>query len=149
MSDVSLLAWRYFKLPRKTQGANNAETQAVAFGDESLWLTRLMWAEIHGCTIDRWNMDATVREVPGMLITDSRGIFDAISRSEPPQLGLRSSRTGEEARAIKEQFARTCVSFRWVNTLAMLADIMTKPGYPARHVLEDFLATGQWKCVFR
>ena len=44
-----------------------------------------------------------VRQVGGMLTTDSRGIFDALTRSESPQLRLRSARTGEEARGIKEQ----------------------------------------------
>ena len=52
----------------------------------------------------RWHLDETVRQVGGMIITDSRGIFDALTRSES-QLRLRSSRTGEEARGIKEQCA--------------------------------------------
>ena len=47
----------------------------------------------------------TVRQVGGVLITDSRGIFDALTRSESPQLRLRSSRTSEEARGIKAQCA--------------------------------------------
>ncbi|CAK0810363.1 unnamed protein product, partial [Prorocentrum cordatum] len=124
MANVSILGWRSFKLPRKISGSNNNETQSTAFGDEMLWLTSCM------------------------LITDSRGIYDAILKSESPQLGMRSFRSGEEARGIKEQILRTDVSFRWVNGLAMLADSLTKPGYPARHVMEEFLATQRWKCTF-
>ena len=100
--DVSVVSWRSFKLPRKIAGSNNGETQALAFADESLCLVRLAWSEMHGAPVRRWHLDETVRQVGGMLITDSRGIFDALTRSESPQLRHRSSRTGEEARVIKE-----------------------------------------------
>ena len=55
------------------------------------------WSEMHGAPMRRWHLDEAVRQVGGMLITDSRGIFDALTRSESPQLRLRSSRTGEES----------------------------------------------------
>ena len=54
----------------------------------------------------RWHLDETVRQVGGMLVTDSRGIFDALMRSESPQLRLRSSRTGEEARGYQGTVGR-------------------------------------------
>ncbi|CAK0795828.1 unnamed protein product [Prorocentrum cordatum] len=148
MANVSILGWRSFKLPRKISGSNNNETQSTAFADEMLWLSRLMRAELHGVEPTRWKLDDTVKIVPGMLITDSRGMYDAILKSESPQLGMRSFRSGGEARGIKEQILRTGVSFRWVNGLAMLADSLTKPGYPARHVMEEFLTTQRWKCIF-
>ena len=148
MAPVSLLAWRSFKLPRKIAGSNNNETQSVAFGDEMLWLTRLTWAELHGAQLIRWRLDEAVNMIRGLLITDSRRIFDAITRSEGPQLGMRSLRSGEEARGIKGQIIRTETSFRWVNGLAMLADSLTKPGYPARHGTEQFLRDQVWKCTF-
>ena len=58
--------------------------------------------------------------------------FDALTRSESPQLRLRSARTGEEARGIKEQCAVSDARIHWVNTSTMLADSLTKTGYPAR-----------------
>ena len=83
-----------------------------------------------------------------MLITDSRGIFDALTRSESPQLRLRSSRTSDETRGIKEQCAVSDARIQWVNTSTMLADILTKTGYPARAVLESFLAKKRWRYTF-
>ena len=145
--DVSVMAWRSFKLPRKIAGSNNGETQALAFADESLWLARLAWSEMHGAAMRRWHLDEAVRQVGGMLITDSRGIFDVLTRSESPQLRLRSSRTGEEARGIKEQCAVSIARIHWVNTLTMLADSLTKPRYPARAVVESFLKK-RWRCTF-
>ena len=89
-----------------------------------------------------------LRQVGGMLITDSRGIFDALTRSESPQLRLRSSRTSEEARGIKEQCAVSDARIHWVNTSTMLADSLTKTGYPARAVMESFLVKKSWRCTF-
>ena len=79
--DVSVMAGRSFKLPMKIAGSNNGETQATAFADESLWLARLAWSEMHGAPMRRWHLAEAVRHVGGMLITDSRGIFDALTRS--------------------------------------------------------------------
>ena len=56
----------------KIAGSNNGETQALAFANESLRLARLAWSEKDGASIRRWNLDETVRQVGGMLITDSR-----------------------------------------------------------------------------
>ena len=130
--------------PRKIAGS---KTQALAFADESIWLARLAWSEMHGAPMRRWHLDEAVRQAEGMLITDSRGIFDALTRSESPQLRLRSSRTGEETRGIKEQCAVNA-RIHWVNTLTMLADSLTKPGYPARAVMESFLVKKRWRCTF-
>ena len=137
--DVSVMAWRSFKLPKKIAGSNDGETQTLAFADESLWLARLAWSEMHGTSMRRWHLDETVRQVGGMLITDSRGIFDALTRSDSPQLRLRSSRTSEEARGIKEQCAISDARIHWVNTSTMLANSLTQTGYHARAVMESFL----------
>ena len=74
---VSVMLRRSFKLPRKIAGSNNGETQALAFVDESLWLVRLAWSEMHCSPMRRWHLDETVRQVGGSLITDARGTFDA------------------------------------------------------------------------
>ena len=53
--DGSVVSWRSFKVPRKIAGSNNGETQALAFADESLWLVRLAWSEMHGASM--WHLD--------------------------------------------------------------------------------------------
>ena len=56
----------------KIAGSYNGETQATAFADESLWLARLAWSDMHGAPMRRWLLAEAVRQVGGMLITDSR-----------------------------------------------------------------------------
>ena len=70
--DVSVMAWRSFKLPRKIAGSNDGETQALAFAGEFLWVARLAWSEMHDAPMRRWHLDEAVREVGGMLITDEK-----------------------------------------------------------------------------
>ena len=103
---------------------------------------------MHGAPMRRWHLDETVRQVGGSLITDSRGVFDALTRSESPQLRLRSSRTGEEAGGIKEQCAVSDARIHWVNTSTMLADSLTRTGYPSRAVMESFLVKKRLRCTF-
>ena len=54
----------------KIAGSNNSEAQARAFADESLWLARLAWSDMHAAPMRRWHVDETVRQVGGMLITE-------------------------------------------------------------------------------
>ena len=142
------MSWQSFKLLRKVAGSNNGETQVLAISDESLWLVRLAWSEMHGAPMRRWHLGETVRQVSGMFITDSRGIFDAFSKSESAQLRFRSSRTGEEARDIKEKCAVSDARIHWVNTSTMLSDSLTKTRYPARAVMESFFVKQCWRCTF-
>ena len=128
--DDSVMAWRSFKLSRKIGRSNDGETQALAFAGESLWLVRLAWSEMHGASMRGKHVDETVRQVGGMLITDSRSMFDALTRSESSHLRLRSSRISEEARGIKEQ----CVPS------PMLAFTGSIP--------ESFLVKKRWRSTF-
>ena len=57
VDDVSVMAWRSFKLPRKIAGSNNGETQALAFADESLWLVRLAWSEMRDASMRRLHLE--------------------------------------------------------------------------------------------
>ena len=146
--DVSEMMWRSLKHRKKIAGSNNGETRALAFADESFWLIWLAWSQMHGVPMRRWHLDETVRQVGGMLITDSRGIFDALTRSGSPQLRLRSSRTGEEAHGIKEQCTVSNARIHRVSTLTMLSASLTELGCPARVVLESFLVKKRWRGAF-
>ena len=93
---------------------------------------------MRGAPLQRWHSDESVRQVGGILIADSRGIFDALTRTESPQLRSRSARTGEEARGIMEQCS---VSL----SLSEARKHWVKPRYPARAGLESFLSKKRWR----
>ena len=116
--------WRPFNLPRKIAGSNKCELKLLhLLTNPSGWS---VWPGLK-CTVLRCGagiLDESVRQVAGMLITNSRGMFDALTRSESPQLRMR------------------------VNTSTMLADCLTTTGYPARAVMESFLVKKRWRCTF-
>ena len=98
--------------------------------------------------LDRWKFDDQAAMMPGALVSDSRGIYDAATTSDSPQKGLRSSRGGAELEAACEQCTRSGAVIRWVHGGAMLGDSLTKRGNPARATITLFLQRGQkWRLI--
>ena len=81
------------------------------------------------------------------LITDCRGLYDAVSRSQTAGLGLAEKRTAIEALSIKQICEESSVALKWVNSDRQLADILTKIGVLPDNI-DRVLATNKWKIVF-
>jgi hypothetical protein len=79
-------------------------------------------------------------------VTDSKGLYDDMTRHEPPQLKLRSARGGEALGAARQQLRASSGAMAWVNGLAMLADCLSKMG--ARTQFEVFLQNHRWQCKY-
>ena len=77
---------RSFKAPRKTAGNAGAEGQANEFGEDQLWLPRLMRLNAHGVSAPRWQRIAAVSSAKVRLIADGRGPRGAFRARESPQL---------------------------------------------------------------
>ena len=108
-----MLPWRSFKLLRKVIGSNGGESQTMSFAKETLWLVRLAWAEMHGVPLVRHELHTAVQQVHGAVVTDSRGIYDAAPKSESPQKGLRSARSGVELDQACDDALRSGAVIRW------------------------------------
>ena len=119
--DVSVMA-------REIAGSNNGETQALAFADESLWLARLAWSEMHGVSMRCCHWEETVRQV------GRRNAHRGFSRY---------LRCLDEKRITTASMRNNCAvsnaRIHWVNALTMLADNLTKPRKPARAVMDSFV----------
>ncbi|CAE8622005.1 unnamed protein product [Polarella glacialis] len=138
---VTLLQWNSKKLPRKVLGSNGSEVQAITLGEDLLYMVRMFWAEINGRDLVRYQWDGIIKEcTQGVLVMDSRGIYDA-GKNESPLHGLRSSRAGYELQAAIEQARAVDSLFKWVHGGAQLADGMTKAR--ERTNWELFYANGQ------
>ena len=146
MSQITLLAWSSRKLRRVARSSLAAEVQALAEGADNLWLARLQWAEFNGFDVSKGNEDAAVRASRGLLITDAKSIYDAITRSETQGLGLQEKQSALELLGVKEQIQRDGTDLRWVHSQAQLADGLTKVG--ARPVIEKFLEEQLWACKY-
>ena len=124
---MSVLDWRSWKLDRPVKGSNGSESQGLFEGEDKGWKCRLFWGLINGEKMNRTNPDQLASMVESLLVTDSRGIYDAVSASDSPMLGINNSRTGIEALAVQQGLRRDGRCYlTWVPSDMNLADALTK-----------------------
>ena len=125
---VAVVAWKSSKAPHESLGSNGAEVQAITVGEDVVFLLRALWCEIHGGAIGRHGIESEIaKHTYGGLVTDSRGVYDAMTRNLSSLHGLRSSRAGLELTFAAQQALRLGTQLRWVNGMAMLAMARPRP----------------------
>ena len=145
--------WRSWKLTRRAVGTNDREIQSVHEAENQLYKARLLWGELKGAGWRHgrdWvtRADACVRSVTGALITDSRGSYDSVVRSESANLGMSSARAAVQAYAIKEALNDEKEHLIWVSGDWNLADALTKSADDCRVSARQFLRSGKWRIKF-
>eukprot|EP00438_Fugacium_kawagutii_P018226 Skav218341 [mRNA] locus=scaffold755:624672:632918:- [translate_table: standard] len=144
---LAVLQWKTGKTPRQCLGSNGAEVQSITIGEDQNYNLRMLIAEVNGKDVTRGNLHSLVREVPGAVIMDSKGIYDAMNRNMSPLHGLRESRAGYELTLAVNQGFQAGTAFRWVNGLAQLGDALTKLG--TRKTLLQFFGQHQrWRLIY-
>eukprot|EP00959_Pyramimonas_sp_CCMP1952_P054937 1148270-Pyramimonas_sp.AAC.1 len=75
---ISLIAWASAKLPRVCRSSSAAEVQAASEAQEELEFCRLVLSELLlGPTrLKQWATGCA--KIPGALVLDCRGVFDAL-----------------------------------------------------------------------
>ena len=145
-SQLALVQWRSGKTPRQCLGSNGAEVQAITIGEDQNVHIRMLLAEFSGVDVTRDNLSDLAKIVPGALVMDSRGIYDAMVKNISPLHGLRDSRSGYELTLSVNQSQIAGTKLRWVNGLSQLADSLTKAN--AKKTLLQFLSGKQfWRLV--
>ena len=143
---LALVQWKSGKCPRQCLGSNGAEVQAVTVGEDQNFQVRALLLELCGEVPDRDHLHDQVARVPGALIMDSRGIFDAATRNLSSLHGLRDSRAGYELTIAVSRAIRSLTQLRWVNGGAQLADSLTKAD---RKIMLQFLSQRQhWRLIY-
>ena len=97
--------------------SQNASGAAAADAERELtYIRRSLW-EIFGGATPQKNWQEVAAQMPETLVLDSRGVYDALARSESSCLGLKDKRSGLEALALKrslveDTFSSTTI-WRW------------------------------------
>ena len=82
---LNVVSWRSTKAPRESLGSNGSDVQAITIGEDLVFLMRAMWMEIHGVLPIRGEISQQVKDnTHGVLVMDSRGIYDAMVRHLGP-----------------------------------------------------------------
>ena len=107
--------------------------------------THLLWSEIHGAGVGRPPGDLLdqaelqVSFVKGIVGTDSKRGFDAVTLQEGPYLGLSNARSAAQAFQLKQSFQRAGTRLVWLSRDWMLGDAMTKRSSECRRGTIQFL----------
>ena len=145
-SPISVISWHSGKLARSS---NSAELQAAADTEGELSYFRLCLRELFGETIPLQRWQKAAAQVPGALVLDSRGVYDALARSESACLGLKDKRSGLEALLLKRSLEETRCGLRWTHSATQLADCMTKGSEEAQKPFELRKRRGwKWRLVY-
>ena len=143
---VAIVQWKSGKCPRAVLGSNGAEVQGLTVGEDQNYHIRALLYEVSGRRIDRQNLHRQVATVPGALVLDSRGIFDAATRNLSALHGLRDSRAGYELTLAMLNAKKADTRLRWVCGIAQLADSLTK--FADRKAFLQFMSQKQyWRLV--
>lgn len=124
---VSPWYWQSGKIDRVCRSPGSAEARAAIDAEDSMYMLRFQWAEILGYTANVHDIDTHVKMVGGVLITDSRNVYDRVLKPYITPKGAQK-RIDLELLTLKESQNHTNLKIRWVNSQAMLANSITKRG---------------------
>ena len=125
MSPVNLVHWSSTKIERMCRSPGSAECRAAVNGEDQLYMTRLQLFEIQGGQIVPEKAESQAAEIPGVMITDSKNVFDRL-RDTVFVLKGAEKRISVELLALKEAQIANKVAIRWVHSDAQLANSLTK-----------------------
>ena len=77
-----------------------------------------MWAQVNGCPLSNDRLESAnlvMKYVKGVVGTDSRGVFDAATKSEAPLLGLSNIRSALQGYQLKEQLEDGGANLIWLS----------------------------------
>ena len=142
---ASPMFWRSAKIDRVCRSPGSAEARAAVDAEDNLFLMRYAWAELNGYSTDAWNPEQLVSKVLGVLVTDSRNVYDRVEKPYITPKGAQK-KIDLELIALKESQQHTKLHVRWVNSDAQLANTLTKRG--EEHQVSRFIALGQqWRII--
>lgn len=147
-SPLALVSWHSNKTPRVAKSSSAVELQGTGEVDDEMTYVRLALYETLVGPIDIRRWPTYARRIPAAVVTDCRGVYDALARSSSSCLGLEDKKSGLEALAIKQSLINLKTSLRWCHSFAQLADCMTKDDSKSRESFELFQKRRyRWKLI--
>ena len=150
---LNTISWRSWRLKRKAISTNDGEMQATLEGEDSNFRVRFMWAQLNGCcALQDTNIlekaNKLVSYVKGIVVTDSKGVFDACNKTDAPLLGMSNARSALQGYQLKEQLKESGCRLVWVSGDWNLSDSLTKKSRICRDGLAQFKKNNVWRLRF-
>ena len=139
---ISILSWKSYKLKRCTVNTLAAEAQAMVQGVGASYWMRFLWSEIKGLRMDLLNWQEQISKTPFITVTDSRSLFDNLSKSKNVAAHIDDKRTAIDLTILKSDMTSTQGQVRWVPGEIMISDSLTKKG--PSHFLRKIMRCSCW-----
>ena len=143
---VSPLFWQSARIQRVCRSSAASETRAAVDAEDELYAIRFQVFEFLGGRVSVWRCDDAVMSVDGILVSDSKNLFDRFSQTVLTLKGA-EKRADIETLCLKESMLSTNVQIKWVNGDTQVANSLTKDSEP--HQLQEFFRRGgRWKILY-
>ena len=142
---ISPVFWQSAKIQRTCRSSGAAETHAAIDAEDELFAIRFQVQEFLGRPISLWKCNDAVMDVDGVLISDSKNLYDRLAQTVLTLKGA-EKRTDIESLCLKESMIATGLKIRWVNGDSQLANSLTKENEP-HQLFEYFRRNGYWRIV--
>ena len=125
----------------------------MAVGHEETEYVRAVWTWLHYLgepkVLESSSYISLASQIPGTVITNSKGLYDALAKSQSSGLGLKDDRRSAiECLALRQCMSQTGCLIRWVHSEAMVVDSMTKwSSQVARDTTMSFAKQWTWRVV--
>ena len=139
---LSILSWKSYKLKRCTVNTLAAEAQAMVQGVGGSYWLRFLWSEIQGYKMNLNNWQERISRTPFIAATDSRSLFDNLSKSKNVAAHIEDKRTAIDLTILKNDTMSTRGQVRWVPGEIMISDSLTKKG--ASNFLRKIMRCSCW-----
>ena len=141
---VTPIAWHASKIDRVCRSPGAAEAVAVVNGEDYLFHVRYQLGELFDKQPNVFDVDTTVNRFSGVLISDSRNVYDKLQTEELSIKGA-ERRTDIELLCLKSAQRNNHVTIRWVHSEAQIANALTKGG--AKEFDLYYQMKGTWRIV--
>ena len=111
-----------------------------------MYALRFQLSEFRGFHANVWDPDSTVLQTEGVLISDSKNLYDRLNTTIMTLSGA-EKRSDIETLCLKESLSICKVSLRWVNGESQLANSLTKFDEP-QQILIFNNRNGHWRIVY-
>lgn len=141
--DLTPVSWQSKRLPRVCRSSTAAEIQMASTAvDGHEFLKQLFLDLLNEKNIPLHLLDDCLQQMPSIIVTDSKNMYDSVMKVESSGLQLEERRLAVEVLSYRDRLQAAGIDCRWVDSDQQLADTLSKA-----FSFESFLNIFQRKAI--
>ena len=138
---ITVASWKSYRLKRKVVNTLAAECQALVSGVGNVHWHRFLMMEAQNEPNKDRDWEKIVRKIPFLAVTDSKSLFDTLSKQTCPFSQVDDKRTAIDVSILKRDLEGSG-TVRWIDGRNMISDSLTKNS--GGNYLRFVMMKGQW-----